>query len=196
MFVCWQDGEAVIVDASCHSSGEVSLVADFINEKELTVKKLLLTHGHIDHILGCASLSQMFGMPWSIHPSDIPLVQQGSTQAAMFGVEFDSNFELDHLDPSTPVNFGSTTWNIVQTPGHSPGSVTFVDADTDVLMVGDVIFRGSIGRTDLWQGSYPVLMKSIQDVVLTKKDVTKIFSGHGPQTTVGAEKLTNPFLNQ
>ncbi len=194
MFVLSSEGEAVIVDASTYHEEEYEQVAAYLQSERLQVKRLLLTHGHIDHIFGCSRLSQEFGLPWELQSEDFPLIRQGSVQAQMFGVELDQNFEIQNLGLDEAITFGSASLSLVHTPGHSPGSVTFIEDAAERLVVGDVIFRGSIGRTDLWQGSFPVLMQSIRERVLVYPDSWEIFPGHGPGTTVGSEKTNNPFV--
>ncbi len=113
----------------------------------------------------------------------------------MFGVELERPPTPDaSLEEGEQIQFGNATWQILHTPGHSPGSVSFYDAANGFVVSGDALFRGSIGRTDLWQGSMPTLLNAIQSELMTLPDDTVVYSGHGPSTTVGYERRTNPFL--
>ncbi len=194
-YICHDSGEAVIVDASAHVKSDIDLMASYISTNNLVVKHLLLTHGHIDHILGCVALSKEFDLPWRVNLQDKPLLDRSADQARLFGIEMDSNqIRIDKLDEGETITFGNVTWSTVLTPGHSPGSISFIDKGNKVVVAGDVLFQGSIGRTDLWQGSLPVLMRSIFDHLMPLGDDFKVLCGHGPDTTIGHERLTNPFL--
>lgn len=194
-FVVHGDSEAVIVDASPLSGAELDAVYRYVAAKELTVVRALLTHAHIDHVFGCGPLAERFDVTWEVHPADMPLYLQAPQQAAMFGVAFRGGpVPAATLDEQTEIAFAGTSWQVVHTPGHSPGSVSFVDRANGFVLSGDVLFRGSVGRTDLWEGSYPVLIESIEENLMTLPDDTVVFSGHGPSTTVGHERKTNPFL--
>jgi len=194
-YVVYSDGEAVIVDASPVTPGEVDAMASCIEDRELEVVRALLTHAHIDHILGCDALSERLGVTWEIHPADLPLFDRAPDQAAMFGIPVRTDSRpLATLDESESVVVGKSILHVRHTPGHSPGSVSFVDEKNAVALVGDVLFRGSIGRTDLWQGSMPVLLSSIERVLMPLANDVAVFSGHGPATTIGVERRSNPFL--
>lgn len=196
-FICHDDGEAVIVDASAFGTDDVELMTKYIEDNNLTVKHLLLTHAHIDHILGCVALSEQFGLDWRLHTSDIPLISRSADQARLFGIEMDEKpIHTEPIDEEDVISFGNIRWSTVLTPGHSPGSVSFIDAQNRVAVSGDVLFQGSIGRTDLWQGSLPVLMRTIYEKLLPLGDDYQVFCGHGPNTTIGDERRTNPFLQE
>jgi len=194
-YVVESEGEAVIVDPSCMSDVEISAVVDYVSQNGCAIKHLLLTHGHIDHIFGCNALSEAYGLDWRIHVDDIPLLENAPLQAKMFGLPLDTpNPPGALLKDGDQVFFGSVILDIVHTPGHSPGSVSFINQEEKYVIVGDLLFNGSIGRTDLWQGSLPVLMRSIFEKIAPLGDEFTVYSGHGPETTVGDELATNPFL--
>lgn len=194
-YVCHHEGEAVIVDASPQAAEEVQQVLDYVADHDLEVRHLLLTHAHIDHIFGCALLSEHYGLPWRLHPEDRPFVQRAMEQATMFGVQLDEPPQLgDALTEDDAITFGGRTWRVLHTPGHSPGSVSFYDADAATVLSGDVLFQGSIGRTDLPGGSMPTLMRSIFDHLIPLGEATTVLPGHGPATTIGQERQQNPFL--
>lgn len=195
MFVCHDDERAVLFDASCHTDGELRAVTDYIDSESLTVEALLLTHAHIDHIFGCTRLARRYGLPWRLHRSDEPLLANAVRQAEMFGVPMEApDFEREWLAQGDDLALAGGTWHVLHTPGHSPGSISFSNAADGFAIVGDVLFNGSIGRTDLWGGSLPELMESIFQQVIPLGDETVVYCGHGPKTTVGKERQTNPFL--
>jgi glyoxylase-like metal-dependent hydrolase (beta-lactamase superfamily II) len=194
-YVCHDAGEAVLIDPGTATEAERSAVLDYITRNGLTVRHLLLTHAHIDHILGCAFFAREFGMKWKLHEADLPLLESAELQARMFGVELERPPTPDaSLGEGQTIRFGTATWQILHTPGHSPGSVSFYDEANGFVIGGDVLFQGSIGRTDLWGGSMPTLLNAIQRKLMPLPDDTVVYSGHGPETTIGAERRTNPFL--
>ncbi len=194
-YVAYHEGEAVIVDPSCVVPVEQQAVLDYLEKHDLKVRHLLLTHAHIDHIFGCAFFAEHFGMGWQLHRADLPLLRHGKEQAEMFGIDLRLPPEpVSFLNEGDTVAFGGATWAVLHTPGHSPGSVCFHDADGGYVLAGDVLFQGSIGRTDLWEGSLPTLMRSIFNKLAPLGEVTQVYPGHGPVTTVGRELQHNPFL--
>lgn len=194
-YVCHDGGEAVIVDPSSASPREHRVVVDYLEREGLTVRHLLLTHAHIDHIFGCAFFAARYGQPFALHRDDLTLLRRGPEQAQLFGVSLEAPPEPDRfLAEGDTISFGETTWEVRHAPGHSPGSVCFYDARAGAVLAGDVLFQGSIGRTDLWKGSLPQLMRSIHDQLMTLDDDTAVYPGHGPATTIGRERATNPFL--
>ena len=199
-FVCHDGGEAVLIDASSASAGEHQQIANYIEEQDLSVRHLLLTHGHIDHIFGCAFLAERYEQSFWMHPADRAFLEQAPQQAQAFGVNVDAPPVPDDehlLSEGDTVSFGSVTLEVIHTPGHSPGSVCFVDRASEQAITGDVLFQGSIGRTQgLPQTSMPQLMESITEKMLPLGDAMTIYPGHGPQTTIGRERQSNPFLQE
>ncbi len=196
-FVFVDEGEAVIVDPSGSTSVEQERLLEFVAAEGVTVRHILLTHAHIDHVLGLAALCQALDMSFGIHRDDLQLLESARMQAEMFGVEFEEppapGFFLEEGDE---ILFGSSRWEILHTPGHSPGSVSFADRTRRFVVSGDVLFAGSIGRTDLWRASLPVLMSSIYQKLLPLGDDFRVLPGHGPETTIGSERHQNPFLTE
>lgn len=196
-YVCHDGGEAVLVDAASQTPAEHQQVLAYLDAHGLTVEHLLLTHAHIDHIFGCRFFTDHFGMGWQMHRADVPFVRRSQEQALLFGVPLEEPPEPSgFLDAGDTVTFGATTWEVLHTPGHSPGSITFVDAAQGAALAGDVLFQGSIGRTDLPQGSLPQLMRSIYQQLVPLGDEVVVYPGHGPATTIGRERRTNPFLQE
>lgn len=194
-YVVHGTSDAILIDASPFSTQEIERVADYIRSNGLNVVRALLTHGHIDHILGCEALGRLFDVEWEIHSADLPLFQRAPDQAAMFGLTFDGGAMPDEtLGAVETIKLEGAVLRVRHTPGHSPGSVSFIDDDNGVAIVGDVLFSGSVGRTDLWEGSFPVLIRSIERELLTLPDDVVVLSGHGPETTIGVERVSNPFL--
>ena len=194
-FICHDAGEAAIIDPSCYQEQEIEEVKRYIESEGLTVKHLLLTHAHIDHIFGCKALAEAYGMGFKMHASDEPLLAQAPMHAQMFGTNIEQPPPAaGFLTEDDTITLGNTTWQIIHTPGHSPGSICFVDEANKFVIAGDVIFYNSIGRTDLWQGSLPTLMRSIFQKIMPMEDDVTLYPGHGPSTTVGRERVSNPFL--
>ncbi len=195
-YLCHDAGEAVLIDPSSVDAAEHNQVLAYIEAHNLTVKHLLLTHAHIDHIFGCAFMANHFGQSFHLHPDERPFIEHAQQQARMFGIALEQPPMPAHtLHAGDTFSIGSATWEVLHTPGHSPGSVTFYDAVNRFIISGDVLFQGSIGRTDLWQGSLPTLMASIYQQLVPLGDDVRVYAGHGPATTIGQERQTNPFLD-
>ena len=189
-------GELVVIDPG----EEAERIFDRVRASGLRPTMILHTHGHLDHVGGTAELSRLLGgkLPIGLHPDEIELYRNAPLQAAVFGLEVEAppepNLKLRHGDM---VSVGSLELEVRHTPGHSPGGVCFVvsGAATPVVIVGDVLFAGSIGRTDLAGGSFPVLERSIRGQLYTLPDDTRVICGHGPDTTIGRERTSNPFVS-
>jgi len=195
-YVVTSENETVIVDPSCHSPAEIEELKSYVESTSSDVKRILLTHAHIDHIFGCAELARTYEVGIEVHTEESVLLEQAAFQSQMFGVELEQPPKpTSYLIPGETISFGSVKWEILHTPGHSPGSVSFFDSKHDLVFSGDVLFYDSIGRTDLWRGALPVLMDSIFNVLVPLGDTVRVLSGHGPETTLGREKQENPFLS-
>lgn len=190
--ICDETGVCVAVDPG---SGAPQLV-EAVESDGLTLEAILLTHAHLDHIEGVRTVRDHApDVPIWLHPDDLGLYRGVQRQAAMFGLRVESQPEpTDSLVPGVPFRFGACEFEIRFTPGHAQGHVIFVSAADSITLVGDVVFQGSIGRTDLPGGDFQTLMKSIRDEVLTLDDAMVLYPGHGPPTTVGHERVGNPFL--
>jgi glyoxylase-like metal-dependent hydrolase (beta-lactamase superfamily II) len=197
-YVCHDAGEAVIIDPSCAAPAEKQKVMDYLEEHDLTVVHLLLTHAHIDHIFGCAFFEKAFDDTFKMHDESEFFIERSMEQAKAFGVEVDPPSMPDtFLGEGDAVSFGSVTLDVMHTPGHSPDSICFIDRASEQAITGDVLFQDSIGRTQgLPKTSMPQLMASIRDKVLPLGDAFTIYPGHGPQTTVARERRQNPFLQE
>ena len=172
---------------------EVGLIAHKLGAAGAQPVGIWLTHAHVDHVLGVARLKAETGAPVYLHPADRPLYDHVPAQAAAFGLEDVPLPEPDRgLAAGERLQVGTLEFRVRHAPGHSPGSVVFEGAGA--AFVGDVLFQGSIGRTDLPGGDFETLIRSIERELLTLPDSTIVYSGHGPETTVGRERRTNPFL--
>ncbi len=183
--------QAAIVDPSFESE---KLIPE-IREAGYKLRYLLNTHAHFDHIVGNAAFSEAFDIPIALHKEDLKLLQALTVQGKRFGLELTASPEPTiFLEEGQTLTLGETEIRVVCTPGHSPGSVTFLLED--VAIVGDVLFEGSIGRTDLPGGSLPILMESIREKLLTLPDEIQVLPGHGEATSIGHERRTNPYLRE
>jgi hydroxyacylglutathione hydrolase len=181
--------EAVIIDPG----EEPAMFLAELDTRAWTLRAIWLTHAHIDHILGVGAVKQATGAPIHLHPLDRPIYDALPKFGAWLGMQLDPPPPPDvDLAPGKPVRVGRFEFDVRFTPGHSPGSVSFVGHD--MVFGGDVLFNGSVGRTDLPGGDPGTLMSSIQSQFLSLPDSTVVHSGHGAATTIGVERLTNPFL--
>lgn len=186
---CVRSGKGILVDPGA-SVGEM---LNWVDEKGIEIVSIVLTHAHLDHVDGVAEAKRRLGVSVYLHKDDEPLYRQVLAQAEWFGVKMDAPPPIDeYLQVGTPVRFGDCEFEVRHTPGHAPGHVILVG--DGVAIVGDCVFSGSIGRTDLPGGDFQTLMASIRSSILTLPDETVLYSGHGPETTVGHERATNPFL--
>jgi glyoxylase-like metal-dependent hydrolase (beta-lactamase superfamily II) len=189
-------GELVVIDPG----EEAERIQERIQASGLRPTMILHTHGHLDHVGGTADLSRLLGgeLPIGLHPEEIELYRNAALQARMFGLEVEAPPEPDlMLKHGDTVSVGALELEVRHTPGHSPGGVCFVASQKDesLAIVGDVLFAGSIGRTDLLGGSFPLLEKSIREQLYTLPDATRVVCGHGPDTTIGRERASNPFVS-
>ena len=190
-----ESGEAVIIDPGCYAQSEEEQLSTFIKDNKLKIKHLINTHSHIDHILGNAFVSQKYKLPLQSHKEDVFLIERAKEQAKLFGMQIDTPPMPDnYIDENDSIKFGNSLLKIIHAPGHSPGSLVFYNSDEHFMIVGDVLFNQSIGRTDLPGGNLDTLMKSIFTKLFPLGDDMKVYSGHGPTTTIGQERIGNPFL--
>ena len=192
-YIVWRDGvaTAVAIDPGNSAAPMLQLLA----AEGLQLAAVLLTHAHLDHVEGVARLVRETAAPVHLHPADRFLYDHVAQQAQQFGMRVEAPPAVDHdLIHDQKLVVGDVTYHVVHAPGHSPGHVVFHVADADCAFVGDVVFQGSIGRSDLPGGDFTQLIESIRERVLTMSDDTTLYPGHGPPTTVGHERATNPFL--
>ena len=191
-----ETNEAVVIDAGCVSEIEKRALKNYIEDNELTLKRVLNTHLHFDHQFGNKFLFNTFGIKPEAGEEDEYLLENVISQTRSFGMAVDEEAQPlgGYITDNQEIKFGNTTFKALHVPGHSPGSMAFYDEKEGVLFAGDVLFRASIGRTDLPKGDYATLILSITNKLLPLPDSTVVYSGHGPATTIGFERKNNPFL--
>jgi glyoxylase-like metal-dependent hydrolase (beta-lactamase superfamily II) len=190
-------GECVIIDPGCHLEEEEKELEAYIAQKGLKPVKLLNTHCHIDHVLGNQFVSTKYGLGLHIHRSEKPVLDSSSAVSLMYGIQMAPSPEpAAYLEEGEEVFFGNSSLKVIFTPGHSPGSITFYSESQKFLISGDVLFRTSIGRTDLPGGNFDTLISSIMKKLMPLGDDITVYSGHGQPTTLGFEKNYNPFLRE
>ena len=190
--------ECVVIDPGCLTTEEKQHVADFIESNGYKPVKLLQTHLHLDHVFGSAFIAETYGLGMEAHQGDEFFIDQTVSYAQQFGVQVDSNPPpiSNYLTEESKVVFGNSVLDVIHVPGHSPGGIVFYSEKDKLAIVGDAIFQGSIGRTDLPGGDFETLISNLKSKILTLNDEVQLFPGHGPSTTVGRERVSNPFLNQ
>ncbi len=186
--------EQTRIGAVIDPGDEAEKIEQTIAQLNLQIKFILLTHGHIDHLAHLQRLQKKYQAKFLMHEADSFLLEHASSQAELFELPDPGHPQPDaFLNDGDKITLGNLTISVLHTPGHSPGSVTFFVEDK--LFVGDLIFSGSIGRTDLPGGNFEQLIHSVNTKIFVLPDAVEIFPGHGTKTTVGFEKSTNPFFN-
>ncbi len=189
-----EQGNTVIIDAGCQTKREKERLAEYIQKNNLQVQAHLLTHGHLDHLMGARFVYDTFGILPHLFPTDDWYFNRQTEQAAAFGcpLEDEPLEEYQPLEDNQTLQFGNIQLQVVATPGHTQGCVCFLVEN--ILFSGDTLFCGGIGRTDLPGGDYATLIRSIQKRILTLPDSTIVYPGHGYETTLQIEKESNPYL--
>lgn len=186
---CW------IVDPGMYDDAEYQQLTHYISQHQLKPQAIINTHAHIDHIFGVQRLKKDYQLSFSIHDKDLPVLQNAVGSAMMFGLDFNQTPSVEsYLKETTSYSLGDDEVEIRFTPGHSPGSVVFFYAPGNWVIAGDVLFQGSIGRTDLPGGNFDTLIQSIRQQLFTLPENTTVYPGHGPATSIAQEKEYNPFL--
>ncbi len=188
---CDETLEAVVIDPG----DEADRISRLLAESSLTAKYIINTHGHIDHVSANKKLHEITSAPIFIHPLDAPMLDQVAASAAAWGLDAENSPAPDReLQEGDKISFGNITLTVIHTPGHTPGGIS-LHAKDDVF-VGDTLFAGSIGRTDFPGGSFETIKKSIQQKLFKLGDDVRVHTGHGPTTTIGEEKRSNPFVGE
>ena len=186
--------ECIIIDPGCYTSEEQDHLNKIIEEESLIVVGLLNTHCHIDHVLGNSFVKKTFSVPLQIPEEDESTLAAVPSYAATYGFPAYEHIEADQLiKPNQIISFGQSEVKALFVPGHTAGHVAFVNETERICVGGDVLFDGSIGRTDLPGGDFDVLIRSIKEQLFNLPDDTIVYPGHGPTTTIGHEKQSNPF---
>jgi glyoxylase-like metal-dependent hydrolase (beta-lactamase superfamily II) len=196
-FVVWdkKTHEAAVIDPGMSNEVEELEIKSFIEENSLDIKYLINTHCHIDHILGCRFVKENYNPVYYIPEKDLPLYDNADKQAEMFGVTMGKLPKIDrYLTEDERIILGSESFSNLFTPGHTPGEFSLYFDESQFCITGDVLFREGIGRTDLYGGDYNTLIESIKTKLFSLPDDILIYPGHGDESTIGYEKLHNPFL--
>jgi len=190
-----ESSECVIIDPGCNNNDEREQLVRFITDNHLKPVRLINTHCHIDHVLGNKFVADKYGLLLEAHEGEIPVLETNETVSSMYGIPYTKSPAIGKfIEEDIDYTFGNTVLRTIFTPGHSPASLSFYEASTKVLIAGDTLFQMSIGRTDLPGGDYDTLIRNIKEKLLILPEETIVYSGHGPTTTIGKEKATNPFL--
>lgn len=189
--------DCVIIDCGAYYPEEGQAIVGYIRQQQLTPRHLLCTHGHFDHCMGNGYIFRAFGLKPRAHQDDSFLMEKMERQTSdILGIPIHLDVPPvgSYLTDSDNITFGSHTWQILHTPGHTPGGIVFYDADEHIAFSGDTLFRMSIGRTDFERGSYADMMTSLHMLATQLPADTKIYAGHGPETTMADEIRYNPYL--
>jgi glyoxylase-like metal-dependent hydrolase (beta-lactamase superfamily II) len=187
-------GTAVIVDPGCFEPDEKNQLDTYISSKQLNLKFLLNTHCHIDHVLGNDHVKSKYNVPLYIHKMEEPLLKAVKSYASNYGFAgYREALPDGYLEEHDEFRWGGSSFKVLFLPGHSPGHIAFYHAEQKILLGGDVLFQGSVGRTDLPGGDHATLIDSIQQKLFLLPDDVVVYCGHGPETTLGEEKMSNPF---
>ena len=190
-----ETGSCVIIDPGMYNATEQNAVVNYIKGNGLKPELLLNTHCHIDHVLGNKFIFDIYGLKPQIHRGELPLLHAVPSYAPQQGFNYEVSPEPEvFLTEEDIIHFGNSSLQIILAPGHSPAHLCFYHEDSKILIGGDVLFYGSIGRTDLPGGNFETLISSIKNKLFVLPDDTQVYPGHGPATTIGFEKANNPFL--
>ena len=189
-------GECVIFDPGCYQAHEKEELVNTIERLQLKPVRLINTHCHVDHVFGNKFVADTYQLPLECHEGELPVLQAVPQVCMMYGIPYPEVSPIPgaYLQAGETLEFGSSQMEIFFTPGHSPASLCFYDKKGGFVIGGDVLFRESIGRTDLPGGDHATLLKSIETQLFPLPDDTEVYPGHGPKTTIGYEKANNPFL--
>jgi hydroxyacylglutathione hydrolase len=191
-----ETGECAIIDPGMYTASEQNVVVNFITDNALKPKLLLNTHCHIDHVLGNRFVFDQYGLKPQFHEGELRVLAAIPAYAPQVGIRYEPSPLPDHyLSETGTIAFGNTVLELIFAPGHSPAHLCFYDEATNLLVGGDVLFKGSIGRTDLPGGNYDLLLRNIREKLFILPQDCVVYPGHGTETTIGFEKKHNPFFN-
>jgi len=194
-YLLWDEtNEAVVIDPACSARAEEEQLSRFVSDHQLLVVGLLNTHGHFDHLMGNNFAAAKWNLKCRIHPDDLPLAADAKQHALLFGIQMPAPDKEMELLSTEEILFGNSRLKVIPVPGHSRGSVAFYAEADKFLVVGDILFEGSVGRTDLPGGDHHQLITGIKSKLLPLGDEVKVYPGHGNETNIGKERRYNPFL--
>ncbi|HKK09412.1 MAG TPA: MBL fold metallo-hydrolase [Bacteroidales bacterium] len=187
--------ECILIDIACQDQREQEQLLSFIKDNNLNVKEIVNTHNHVDHILGNTFAKNTFNAPLTAHKEGDPFIRTAPASAEMLGFSMGNPVFPDHyIKEGDVIRFGNSKLKVLYTPGHADGSICLHSKEEKFVIAGDVLFRDSIGRTDLPTGDYDLLNKNIREKLFSMPDETVVYPGHGPETTIGEEVMNNPFV--
>lgn len=187
--------ECILIDPGNNSASEHKQLQEYIKQYQLIPKRLILTHAHVDHINGNQFVFDTYGLLPEVHQEDVFFIEKHLATANMYGIQAEqSPMPISFIREGDVIQFGNSVLQALHTPGHSPGSISFYNSQEKFIIGGDVLFYGSIGRTDLPMGNHATLIKSIKEKLFPLGDDMKVYSGHGAPTSIGFERINNPFL--
>ncbi|HBB90799.1 MAG TPA: MBL fold hydrolase [Bacteroidales bacterium] len=191
-----EGGSGILIDPSALEASELARLDGFVKEHSISLELVLATHGHFDHLFGAGSIRDRYHTRFMIHPADAALANIAPQQASVFGLRFTTPVPEPEgfLEDGQEIRAGSIVLRVIHVPGHSPGCVAFYEATQGWLFAGDTLFSGSIGRTDLPGGDFDQIIESIRTRLFLLPDETRVFPGHGLASSIGKEKLTNPYV--
>jgi glyoxylase-like metal-dependent hydrolase (beta-lactamase superfamily II) len=189
-------GEAILIDAGNSTPDEDQQINDFLTKEMLHLQGIYLTHGHIDHIVGLQSIAQKHQCKIYAHRDSLAIIESSKAYAPSLGFAApNDHLTFDNISETDTISLGKGLIKIIESPGHAAGSLCYYNEVDQWVIVGDVLFRGSIGRTDLPTGDFDLLSKNIQEKLYILPNAVKVYPGHGPSTSIGFEKINNPFVN-
>ena len=196
-YICYdQTKDCIIIDPGCFTTQEEDHLAKVISENNLTPVKVLHTHSHLDHVFGTSFVLSKYNIELYIHKEDRPTLDSFKLVADFYGIPLKTTppKEFKYINVSEGVDFGDSHLDVRFVPGHAPGHIVFICNESKFVINGDCLFDGSIGRTDLPGGNHEILISSIKSELFSLDDDYLVYTGHGPETTIGKEKATNPFF--
>lgn len=194
-FVVYAGERAILIDPGCCDTAEERELEAWFNERGLKPERLVLTHAHIDHVMGCAWASDRYGLKPELHMADLQLLRMAPRQGQLYGVPCQPAPDPERfIEEGERIALGDHELRVLFVPGHAPGHIALYAEAERFVIAGDVLFHGSIGRTDLPGGNFDTLIKSIKEQLFPLGDDVTVHCGHGPSTTIGRERRSNPFL--
>ena len=194
--IVWdEEGFCTFVDPGCYDSEEIAQINKFVTKHNLKPVCIMLTHAHFDHIYGVAELSQEYSIPVYTHSNEHLTIEHTNAQICnAYGLKLPETFEITPVKEGDCIKVGDLRFEVIETPGHTQGGLCFYDKADEILFSGDTLFAGAIGRTDHQGGDYDLLMKSIFEKLMILEGSVTVIPGHGPETSIATERMTNPFL--
>ena len=195
-YVAWREaGRCIVVDPGCREGAELEALEALFRKEKLKPEAILLTHGHFDHTFGVKPLQDRYGIPVFMHPADVAALEYNKVMAERFRIRMpEGDFRWEPVQDGQLLDIAGMRFEVIATPGHTPGGVCYLEREEGFLFTGDTLFAGSIGRTDFPYSEYDDEIRSIMERLLPLAPSTVILPGHGPDSTIGRERTGNPFL--